>query len=80
MLFVIDLNMYCGNPFPTHDENGTELVDDIGLDERLIKVVLEEHYGNEVDVPFSIINTQVVVPGKSGGSIDVCFLPPFGIL
>ena len=57
---LIDLNVYYGNPFPTLDENGKEIVDDVSLEEQLIKVVLEEHHGNEVNALFSILNTQLV--------------------
>lgn len=57
---LIDLDVFIGNPFPTYDEKNEEIIDENLMNEPLIKVVLDEHHGQKSDVPFSILDKQVV--------------------
>ena len=80
---LIDLKVYIGDPFPILDENGNECESEnhVPIDNnKFISVLMEEHSGNRSNVPFSIPNTQVLIPGKGSGTIDLCFNPPLGVL
>ena len=58
---LLDLNVYFGNPFPRVDGNGEEMIEEeTEEDKPLIKVILNEHQGRQINEPFKIKTTQVV--------------------